>query len=356
MRRELLVGLAAMVLAAAIVVPQVIRDGGNVSTYLRVGTYSASRPYIERSLPNPVLTGDYGHDGQQFYVIASTFPHPHDAIGYVDQIRYRFRRVLFPALVSAAPDGAPLVWTMFAVNLLAIGAAAMALARLASRLGGTTWLGIVAGISPALLESLQGSLGDALAFALALWAVVLWRRHLGGAVVLLTLAALTRETTLVVAAACFVAGDRRQRLWLLVPPAVFVVWVGIVSWWLPQSDGHGGGNILRDTAGELTVPFRAWIHLGLDSQSVVLGLGLLVASLAAAWTLRRRLPEVAVWVLLDALILVMSDEGVAERPLNLARVAAMAVPAIALAVAAVRHPDGPASSPESRLDHLTTMG
>jgi len=355
-RREFLVGVAAMVIAAAIVAPQFLRDGANVSTFLRVGTFSASRPYVERDLPNPVLTGDYGHDGQQFYVIASTFPHPRDAVGYVDQIRYRFRRVLFPALASPAPDGAPLVWTMFAINLLAIGAAAMALSRLATRLGGSAWLGLAAGISPALVESLQGSLADALAFALALWAVVLWRRHLGWAIVLLTLAALTRETTLVVAAACFVVGDRRQRLWLLIPPGVYAIWVGVVAWWLPQTEGHGGGNILRDAAGELTVPFRAWIHLGLSSQSVVVGLGLLVLSLMAAWTLRHRLPEVAVWVLLDALILVMSDEGVAERPLNLARVAAMALPAVALAIAAVRHPDGPAEAPERAGPALTTMG
>ncbi|HEY5155842.1 MAG TPA: hypothetical protein VIJ47_13965, partial [Acidimicrobiales bacterium] len=201
MRRELLVAVAAMAIAAAIVVPQVLRANGDPTVLLRVGRYAASRPYVERDFPNPTLTEDYGHDGQQFYVLAATFPHPHDAIGFVDRIRYRFRRVLFPALVSPAPAGAPLVWTMFAVNLLAIGAIAMALGRLSTRLGGTAWLGLIAGLSPALIESLQGSLADGLGVALALWGLVVWRRHIGWAVVLFALAALTRETTLVVPAA-----------------------------------------------------------------------------------------------------------------------------------------------------------
>jgi hypothetical protein len=111
-----------------------------------------------------------------------------------------------------------------------------------------------------------------------------------------------------------------------------------VSIWLPATPGKGKGNIIQDATGELTIPFRAWLHLGLGSTAIVLGLALLGASLVAAWKLRHRLPEVALWVLFDAVLLVCSDEGVAERPLNLARVAAMALPAVGLALVAERHP------------------
>ena len=118
--------------------------------------------------------------------------------------------------------------------------------------------------------------------------------------------------------------------------------------WLPLEPAHQGQkNILQDAAGELTVPFRAWFHLGLGSPAIVLGLALLIGSLVAAWVLRDRLAEVAWWVILEAVLLVMSDEGVAERPLNLARVAAMAVPAVALAVVAIRHPAPPERDPQS---------
>jgi hypothetical protein len=337
-RRDLALGLAAMAVAAAIALLPFVQQSENPTVFLRVGQYSASRPYVERALPGPVLTNDYGHDGQQFYVIASTFPHAHDAIPFVDHIRYRFRRVLFPALVSVAPDGAPLIWTMFAVNLLAIGAAAIALSHLSRRLGGSPWVGLVAGISPALFESLQGSLADGLAFALAVWGLVLWRKHLAWALLLFTLAALTRETSLVVPAACWLVGSWRQRRWLLVPPAVFVGWAAIVAIWLPASSGTGNDSILGDAAGQLTVPFRAWAHLGWNQPGPTVGLAFLAASLFAAWVLRRRLPEVSIWLLLDAVLLVAANAGVGERPLNLARVAAMAVPAMALAVVTIRHP------------------
>jgi hypothetical protein len=321
-----------MALAAALVLPALFEHGGNPTVYLRVGRDSSSRPYVERAFPHPVLVSDYGHDGQQFYVVASTFPHPLDAIPYVDHIRYRFRRILFPLLVSPFRRGPPLVWAMFAVNLLAIGAAAIALGRLVERVRGPAWLGALAGLSPALIESLQGSLGDALAFALVLWAVVTWRRSIVTAVVLFTLAALTRETTLVVAAACFVVGTGRQRRWLVVPVALWVLWAVIITVWLPSSAGPGSSLLMGDGQSQLTWPFHAWFQLGLSSQSSELGLMLLIASLAAAWQLRRVLPEVSVWLLFDAALLVASNIGVAERPLNLARIAPMALPGLLLAV------------------------
>lgn len=327
-----------MAIAAAIALIPFIQHHENPTVFLRVGQYAASRPYVERSMPDPVLTDDYGHDGQQFYVIASTFPHAHDAIPFVDHIRYRFRRVLFPALASVAPDGAPLIWTMFAINLLAIGAAAVALGRLSRRLGGTLWVGLIVGINPALWESLQGSLADGLAFAMALWGLVLWRKHLGWALVLFTLAAFTRETSLVVPAACWIVATGQTRRLLFIPPAIFAGWAAIVAVWLPAPPGSGASNIVSDAAAQLTVPFRAWLHLGLGQPGPTLGLALLAGSLGAAWILRRRLPEVSIWLLLDTLLLVASNVGVAERPLNLARVAAMTFPAMALAAVTIAHP------------------
>ena len=329
--RDALIALGAMAIAAVLVLPQLTSHDGNVTVFLRVGRYAASRPYVERAFPHPVLTQDYGHDGQQFYVIASTFPHPKTAIPYVDHIRYRFRRILFPLLVSPFRSGAPLVWAMFAVNLLAIGAAAVALGRLATRLGGSAWVGVLIGFCPALVESLQGSLADGLAFALALWGIVMWRRQIVAGVVLFTLAALTRETSLVVPAACFVVADARQRRWLVIPPLVYVGWMFLVAALLPPDRGTGSDTILQDVTAQLSVPFRGWLQTGAGSPSVRLGLILLLASGLAAWQLRHRLPEVSWWLVFDAILLVCSNEAVAERPLNLARVAAMALPGLVLA-------------------------
>ena len=87
------------------------------------GRFPASREFVERDFDDPVLTGDYGHDGRQFYVLAATFPHFDDAQGNVDRLRYRARRILLPAVVSPVPRGAPLIWSIFAVNLAAVGLA-----------------------------------------------------------------------------------------------------------------------------------------------------------------------------------------------------------------------------------------
>ena len=55
---------------------------------------------VERDIADPVLVSTFGHDGQQFYVVARTFPNLQDADGHVDRLKYRARRVLFPALVA----------------------------------------------------------------------------------------------------------------------------------------------------------------------------------------------------------------------------------------------------------------
>jgi hypothetical protein len=279
-----------------------------------------------------VLTPDYGHDGQQFYVIASTFPDERAAAPYVDNVRYRARRILFPLLASPFRDGPALVWAMFAINLLAIGAGAAALARIAEQLRAPPLVGLIVGASPAMIESLQGSLGDALAFSLALWAVAIWRRHLGWAVVLLTLAALTRETALVVALACFLVGDRRQKLRLLIPFGVMVAWGLAVIAWLPLPPSAQETTFLDEVTKQLGWPFEGWSRLGWTEVGTLTALVLAVAGALCArafWRVRR---ELALWLLFDGVLLVVSSPGVLERPYNIARVAPLVVPAIALAV------------------------
>lgn len=336
LRRQLvLVALGAMALAAGLSLWGLARNDGDVTVFLRTGTYAPARPYVEQDFPRPWLAPDYGHDGQQFYVIAGTLPHLREAEPYVDRLRYRARRILLPAVVSPVPRGAPLVWALWGVNLLAVGAAGAALAVLARRLGASPWVGAVAGVTPAFVESLDGSLADGLAVALGLWGVVCWRRRPWLAAGLFLLAALARETALVAALACLLVAPRGRRLPLLTPFIGYGAWMLAVNAWLPAT-GVRGSSILGDAGQQLTWPFVTWLRLGLDQPGPVLGLALLAASVVAAVLLRRSLPELAAWVAIDAVLLVCSNQAVAERPMNLARVAAVALPALVLAVAA-RH-------------------
>lgn len=329
--RDVIVFVASVLIAVVPTVTLLNTNDGDPTALLRIGDRSASRSFVEQDLSDPVLTPGFGHDGQQFYVIARTFPDMQNADGHVDRLRYRARRVLFPALVAPFPAGDATVWAMLSVNLLAIGAAGIAVARLAGRVRAPWWIGVSVALSPALVISARASLADALAFALAVWGAVLWRKHLWWAVALFSLAALARETSLVVPAACLLVGSRpRERLAMLVPFGVYGAWTLAVSAWLDPSDA-GSSSPFGDATRQLALPFEAFRKLG-PSPAVWLGLILFVGSFAAAWRLRHALPEIALWLAIDAVLLVTAATGVAEDTWNLTRLTPLAVPGIALAI------------------------
>jgi hypothetical protein len=332
-------------LAAAVVAVPALRALGDhdmdPTTLLRVGRYSAARELVEQDFQDPVLTEDYGHDGQQFYVLAATFPFLEDAQGNVDRLRYRARRVLLPAVTSPVPRGAPLVWAMFGVNVAAVGAAAIGVGRLARRLGTTPWLGLVVAVTPAMVESVEGTLADAPAFALAIWGVVVWRRRPWLAAALFLLAALSRDTTIVVPLACALVAwrgrtsDRDVRgavVPMLASVGGFAVWAVAVNLWLPPTQGAISSNFVADAFSQFALPFTAWFDVGITSFEVMVGVLLLVGGLVAAWMLRDQLPELSLWLVADAALLIIADESVVGRAQNFARVAPLALTALALAL------------------------
>ena len=74
------------------------------------------------------------------------------------------------------------------------------------------------------------------------------------AVALFTLAALARETSLVVPAACLLVGRRpRERLAMLVPFVVYGAWTLAVSAWLDPSDA-GSSSPFGDATRQLALP------------------------------------------------------------------------------------------------------
>jgi hypothetical protein len=331
---DLLVFASAAILGAIPALSALADKDGDPSVLLIVGEAAISRSFVEREFPHPPLAPDYGHDGQQFYVMAETLPELQEAESHIDRLQYRARRILFPALVAAAPAGAPTVWAMLAVNLAAIGMAGVALSRLATRLGTSPLLGLAAGLTPALAFSARASLADALAFSLALWGVVLWRREPGRAAVLFASGALARELTLIAPAACLVVAvlhRRRERLpvWpLAVPFAAYVAWAGVVGLWLRPSPNERGGPI-REFGRLFDLPFQPWTEIG--RQQVLMGVAMTVLCLVAAYVLRAELPELTWWLLGEAVLLVTSAPAVSGNTANYLRVAPVVVPAVALA-------------------------
>ena len=340
-RRRLVTDLGVFVLAAVLggipALGLLAREDGDVTALLVVGEAAISREFVERDFPDPVLAPGYGHDGQQFYVMARTFPHFQAADGHVDRLQYRARRVVLPLLVAAAPAGAPTVWAMLAVNLVAIGMAGVALGRLAGRLGASPLVGVVAGVTPALLFSARASLADAPAFALAAWGVVVWRRHPWWAAVLFTSAALAREQALIVPAAClltalFERGRSRPPVAALATPfAAYGAWAAAVGIWLHPSAERQGGGPLAEAQRLLDVPFRPWLEIG--GGQVMIGVAMTGLAAAAAYVLRRDLPEAAWWLAGEALLVVTSSPAISGNTSNYLRVAPLVIPAAALSAA-----------------------
>jgi len=102
---------------------------------------------------------------------------------------------------------------------------------------------------------------------------------------------------------------------------------------------------VADALRQFAPPFQSWRDLGLTSTSVLLALVLTIASLVSAWVLRERIPELAIWLVADTVLVIIAGTGVAEDILNYARLAPVAGVGIALA-AWVARTDSRRSSPD----------
>ncbi|MEM7143424.1 MAG: hypothetical protein AAF548_20585 [Actinomycetota bacterium] len=312
----------------------------DLTGYLRVGEFSSARAFVEADIPDTHIVPGWGHDGQANYVLARALPDLHDAQGHLDSVTYRARRIVYPALASVLPPGHATVAGLLALNVMATGIAAAGLTPIVRRLGGHWLVAATVALTPAFIASTIISLGDGLGLALAAAGVALWRRPraTAWAVTLFALAALTRETTLVIPAAVFLWEGRGRRRWLLLPPAALVAWMGVLQTWI----GDAGKS-----AAQFTAPFAGWLDQGIATEEIVVAMVLLVASLWVAselWPLDRTWSTI---VLFDAAVLVLVDRAVLFNLLNLARVVPWVVPFGILLATRRRTVDEPASRPRS---------
>jgi hypothetical protein len=191
-----------------------------------------------------------------------------------------------PALVPLA---------LLLVNLLAVAALAFLAARLARGLGCSPWWGAVPALWAGYVVGVGQDLTEPLAGALLLGALVAMRAgKFVPATLALTAAALTRETTLVLAVAvlvCALARGRRPPWWVGAVP--LVVYAGWRTWvrarWsdlvpAPPSDNPLGAPLtaLVNYLG------HALTHLGSQWPNLVLLVPTLAALVLAGSALRHR--------------------------------------------------------------------
>lgn len=220
--------------------------------------------------PRAAGIGMRGYDGQFAYFMAID---PLEAHHYMDMPAYRYSRVLYPAAAYALAGGSDdlVPFTLLLVNWLAIGAGTLLVARYLRRHGSSEWWAVAYGLAPGMLIALQRDLTEPLAYALAAAGVLVLttsqrRSAYLWAAVIFALAALARQTTLVIPAVFALAlllgyetpGLGRRALRPRIVPAVvfavvsaapFVIWSAVLAAWL--------GDPGRSESYDL-VPFR-WL-------------------------------------------------------------------------------------------------
>jgi len=250
-----------------------------------------------RSGPAAMLNA---HDGQAFGSLAldPLLSRPTEWGGGRAEMAYRAARPLLGWLVMLTSVGSAtvagwglLAWTAIGIGIMAAGA--LVLADHWGRQG--DWVPLLLLLPGVVGQIMFGGLSDALATGLALFGLAWWLKGRDRlAVVVLCLAALCRETTLLVTLALFVAGDRRRAIRLLIPFAAYVGWIGVV--WLrvgalPSDAPQGRISV---PPGNLLAVVGSWSWVEVASAAIIVVLAIV------AWR-RAPCPEVRLLVALSAL-------------------------------------------------------
>lgn len=314
------VPVAAIGLAAVVFLTLWVRHlGGDVSRLVVAGD-----AFVDTAASPPCLAvnaGSGGYDGQFYYRLAlaplSTAP----ALAGIrfDYPIYRAQRIVYPVVAGllARGDACRLLWTLPLVNVLALMLLVGIGAQYLIELELPPLAAFALGLWPGFLFSLARDTTEPLATALLLAGIIDAVRRRPIAIVWLSLAGLTRETTLVAAVVIggfgVVESVRRRRPDLLllvgaVPPLVYVLWKRWLFWWWDAPVNWGFGRV---PSAPLVAPFtlfRESLAAGTHSgrvQAIEIVLLFAFAVLVVGGIARSRAPLLlkaccAAWFLLVA--------------------------------------------------------
>ena len=308
-RRRAGVAMVVAVVAAAylaFVVARLAVFDGDPASFVTAGSLTTDVASAPDSLL--VTRGTEGYDGQAYYRLARdpltdqvtaegiTFTRP----------AYWQTRIGYPLaawMVSAGGAEALVPWVMLVLNLLAVVVLALLAARLARGFGRSAWWGAVPALWGGYVVGVGQDLTEPLAGVLLLASLAAMR---GGrfavAVAALTAAALTRETTLVLAVAVLISsvavvagarsGPRPAPPWWVgaIPLLVYAGWRAWVRarWSATVPDPPSDNPLGPPLAALLEHLAHATSHLGGQWPHLVLLLPTLAALVVAGSALRRR--------------------------------------------------------------------
>ncbi len=293
LEQPLAAAAVSLLFAVVVVGVRVLADGGDVSRLVR-----ASPPFADASRVPPGLTvADDGYDGMFYYRLAlDPFTTERTADGItLDLPAYRQQRIAYPLLAWAASGGDPSRVPLALVGVNVIGLAAVGLlgAGLARTAGRHPMWGLLFSFYPGFVLTLTRDLTEIVAAVAVLAALLLLRRgRKASGALALALAVLSRETTVVLAAAAgiarFLGSPRRARAWapFLLPGIVLVgMQLALAERWQAAA--------ANEATGALDPPF----------------LGLLVA----LWADPQRwgVPRLAAWLVVIAFVGLLVSTGAA---------------------------------------------
>ena len=341
MRRWLRPWVVVLLVGLAYVGVTLARHGGDPLAFALVGTqYSQGDPQ-----------GTQGYDGQFAYFIARD---PAGGWRFCDVPAYRYQRILYPLLAWALALGrsAAVGWALVALNVAALAGGTYFTERLLAARGVNCWYALVYGLYGGLVAGLRLNLTEPLAYGLVqagLWA---WEERGAGSrkeeaearrgrkfcssvtMVLLALAALAKETTLIAVAGLlfYLALEHRWREAVGLGLAVglpFAAWQGVLWVWL-GTPGVGAGGAMATPfewlpfAGLLRVATVSWpaFWLLLAVEGPLFVLPIVWALIASVRDLLRgwQHPWVAV-LLAQAAVLPFLPFSTWREPLAMARLA-----------------------------------
>ena len=260
-----LVVAAVSILVASGIAARVLADADwDVTVFAAFGEDDQStRTYAEERLGEVFLRSDLGHDGR-FFFVQSNDPWviaPDENINVVDRPLYRTQRMLYPVLAGGGGllGAEAIIWSMIIVNVVAMGLGSWAVAQIAIEMGGSPWLGLAFALNVGFISEMSIGAAGVVAGAAVFGSVALWMRHrTGWAVILITLAVLSREAMLLAALGTswylWRRGDKRHAiLATAVPATAAAAWAVYVR--LRIGSGAGVGQVE-----EIGLPFAGFVE------------------------------------------------------------------------------------------------
>jgi hypothetical protein len=251
-----------------------------------------------------------GYDGQFAYQIALD---PVGAVPYLDIPAYRYQRILYPLAARALSLASTslLPWMMILINMISITLGTLATEKILQDHGKSRWFALVYGLFAGQMLSLRLDLTEPLAFMLVQWGVLFFdRKKYGWSGLLFAFAGLTRELTLIFAAACalsLLSKDRKLwgAAWGVAAALPFALWQVFLRLWLGSWGVNSGGALASSFE---IIPFHGWwgYHTGETQIFILFSVFVLLVALipataaiiSAAKSLWKRRYGAGVWILL----------------------------------------------------------